>query len=44
MNILLKETTLKVLRYIAPKLYNNRFDSDIVLGVVSDYVEGKQSS
>ena len=38
MMIILKDTVLKLLKSIAPKVYNHRFEPSTVLGVASDYI------
>ena len=43
MTILLKESILKMLKNIAPNLYNHRFYADIMLSVVGDYLTHNQN-
>ena len=43
MEILLKETVMKLLENNAPKLYRERFENELVLTFANDYIEGRQS-
>jgi hypothetical protein len=43
MPILLKESVLKILKNIAPNLYEHRFNKELILRIVSDYMSDKQS-
>jgi len=39
MDILLKETVMKLLESMVPKLYRQRFEHQLVLDVANDYVD-----
>ena len=40
MCIVLKESVLKILKNVAPTLYHHRFDQQLMLDIVSDYIKG----
>ena len=44
MPMLLKETVLKMIKTVAPKLYQHRFYDNILLQVVNDYISSAKVS
>ena len=42
-DILLKETVMKLMESIVPRLFRQRFEEQVVMEVTEAYIEGKQT-